>query len=153
MEILIDRKWKKDTYTVGNVYVNGTFFSNSLEDKDRGLSYTMSLEQIAQRKVYGETAIPTGTYEIKMTYSSKFATRAWGRKYQGKVPELLNVKGFSGVRVHPGNFARDTLGCILIGKNSIKGMVTQSASYYYKLLDSYIIPAVDRGEKITLTIK
>lgn len=153
MEILIDRKWKKDTYTVGNVYVNGAFFGNSLEDKDRGLLDTMSVEQIAQKKVYGETAIPTGTYEVKMTYSNKFSARAWGRKYQGKVPELLNVKGFSGVRVHPGNSSKDTLGCILLGKNSVKGMVTQSTSYYYKLLDNYILPAINKKEKVILVIK
>lgn len=153
MEILIDRKWKKDTYTVGNVYVNGAFFGNSLEDKDRGLSDTMSVEQIAQKKVYGETAIPTGTYEVKMTYSNKFSTRAWGRKYQGKVPELLNVKGFSGVRIHPGNSSKDTLGCILLGKNGVKGMVTQSTSYYYKLLDNYILPAINKKEKVILVMK
>lgn len=153
MEILIDRKWKKDTYTIGNLYVNNRFFSNTLEDKDRGLSDSMPLGRIAKAKVYGETAVPTGTYGVRMTYSSKFATRAWARRYNGKVPELLNVKGFSGVRVHPGNTAKDTLGCVLLGKNTAKGMVSQSTSYYYKLLDDYILPAINRNEKIMLTIK
>ena len=153
MEIVVDRRWKRDTYTIGNMYINGKFFSNTLEDKDRGLKDSMTPQDISNLKVYGQTAIPTGTYEVKMTYSNRFNLRAWGKKYDGKVPELVNVKGFGGVRIHPGNKAADTLGCILVGKNSIKGMVTNSQAYYYKLLDNYIVPAVKKGEKITLTIK
>jgi len=153
MEIVVDRRWKRDTYTIGNMYINGKFFSNTLEDKDRDLTSIMTLEEIGEKKVYGQTAIPIGTYEVKMTYSNRFNSRAWGKKYDGKVPELVNVKGFGGVRIHPGNKAADTLGCILVGKNSIKGMVTNSQAYYYKLLDNYIVPAVKKGEKITLTIK
>ena len=153
MNIVIDRKWKKDTYTIGNLYINGVLFSNTLEDKDRCLTSSMTLEEIGKKKIYGQTAIPSGTYEVKMTYSNRFHSRAWGKKYDGKVPELINVKGFGGVRIHPGNKAADTLGCILVGKNSIKGMVTNSQAYYYKLLDNYIVPAVKKGEKITLTIK
>lgn len=153
MNIVIDRKWKKDTYTIGNLYINGVLFSNTLEDKDRGLTSSMTLEEIGKKKIYGQTAIPIGTYEVKMTYSNRFHSRAWGKKYDGKVPELLNVKGFGGVRIHPGNKAADTLGCILVGKNSAVGMVTNSQTYYFKLLDDYIVPAVKKGEKITLTIK
>ena len=153
MNIVIDRKWKKDTYTIGNLYINGVLFSNTLEDKDRCLTSSMTLEEIGKKKIYGQTAIPSGTYEVKMTYSNRFHSRAWGKKYDGKVPELINVKGFGGVRIHPGNKAADTLGCILVGKNSIKGMVTNSQAYYYKLLDNYIVPATKKGEKIILTIK
>ena len=153
MNIVIDRKWKKDTYTIGNLYINGVLFSNTLEDKDRCLTSSMTLEEIGKKKIYGQTAIPSGTYEVKMTYSNRFHSRAWGKKYDGKVPELINVKGFGGVRIHPGNKAADTLGCILVGKNSAVGMVTNSQAYYFKLLDNYIVPAVKKGEKITLTIK
>lgn len=153
MNIVIDRKWKKGSYTIGNLYINGVLFSNTLEDKDRGLASSMTLEEISKKKIYGQTAIPIGTYEVKMTYSNRFNSRAWGKKYNGKVPELINVKGFGGVRIHPGNKAADTLGCILVGKNSIKGMVTNSQAYYYKLLDDYIVPVVKKGEKVTLTIK
>ena len=153
MEIVVDRRWKRDTYTIGNMYINGKFFSNTLEDKDRGLKDSMTPQDISNLKVYGQTAIPTGTYEIKMTYSNRFNSRAWGKKYNGKVPELRNIKGFGGVRIHPFNRASESLGCIAVGKNSIKGMVTNSQAYYYKLLDDYIVPAVKKGEKITLTIK
>lgn len=153
MNIVMNRKWKKDTYTIGKLFINGTFFSNTLEDKDRGLTSSMTLEEINKKKIYGQTAIPSGTYEVKLTYSNRFHSRTWGKKYNGKVPELLNVKGFGGVRVHPGNKVADTLGCILVGKNSAVGMVTNSQTYYFKLLDNYIVPAINKGEKILLTIK
>lgn len=153
MEILVNRKWKKDSYTIGVMYVNGQRFSETLEDKDRGLTDAMSLEETRNRKVYRETAIPAGTYDIKMTYSPKFSQRAWGRRYEGKVPELMSVKGYSGVRIHPMNKPQDTLGCIGVGRNTVKGGITQSTSCYYKLLDNHILPAIKRGEKITITIK
>lgn len=153
MELLLDRKWKKDTYTIGIMYVNGVRFSETVEDKDRGLSDKMPLAEIKAKKVYGKTAIPTGTYEIMMTYSPKFASKAFGKKYGGKVPQMMNVKGYEGVRIHPFNTAEDSYGCVAVGKNSIKGQVTQSTAYYYKLMDNYIMPAVKKGEKITLTIK
>lgn len=153
MEITVDRKYKRDAYTIGKLYVNGKFFSDTLEDKDRGLRSSMTLEEIKKMKVYGQTAIPSGTYEVRMTYSNRFGQRTWARKYEGKVPELLDVRGFGGVRIHPGNKAADTLGCILIGKNSAVGMVTDSQAYYYKLLDDYIVPATKRKEKILITIR
>ena len=106
-----------------------------------------------KRKVYGETAIPTGIYNLKLSYSNKFANRAWGKKYKGQVPELLDVKGFVGIRIHPLNTTEDSLGCIGVGKNSVVGMITNSTEYYYKLMNNYIIPAIKRNEKITIEIK
>ena len=153
MNITVDRKWKKDTYTIGKISIDGKPFADTVEDRDRGLSDSMSLAKIASLKVYGKTAIPTGTYELQMTNSPKFAKRAWAKKYNGKVIQIMNVKGFSGVRIHPLNSAEDSLGCIGVGKNTVKGMVTQSTVYYYKLVDEYIMPAIRRGEKITITIE
>lgn len=153
MEILIDRKYKKDDYTIGIVYINGKYFSESLEDCDRGLKQNMSDTEIKFRKVYGKTAIPTGTYELRMTYSPKFKDRAWGKKYGGKVIQLMNVKGFTGVRVHPLNTAEDSLGCIGVGRNLKKGQILQATEYYYRLLDSYVLPALQKGEGVYITIK
>ena len=153
MELLLDRKWKKDTYTIGIMYVNGQRFSETVEDKDRGLNDKMPLAEIKAKKIYGQTAIPTGTYEIKLTYSPSFANKAFGKKYGGKVPQMMNVKGYEGVRIHPFNTAEESKGCVAVGRNTIKGQVTQSTVYYYKLMDNYIMPAVKRGEKITLTIR
>ena len=153
MEIVVDRRWKRDTYTIGNMYINGKFFSNTLEDKDRGLTSAMTLEEIGKKKIYGQTAIPIGTYEVKMTYSNRLHSRAYAKKYDGKLPELINVKGYEGVRIHPFNKAQETLGCLSVGKNNIKGAVTNATAYFYMLVDNYILPAIKRGEKITITIK
>lgn len=153
MNIVIDRKWKKDTYTIGKMYIDGKVFSDTLEDRDRGLDSTMTPGEIAMKKVYGETAIPKGTYEVRMTHSGRFSSRPWGKRYGGKVPEITNVKGYSGVRIHPLNTAKDSLGCIGVGKNNVKGRISESTAYYYRLLDNHIVPAINRGEKVTLTIK
>jgi len=153
MKILVERKWKKDTYTIGVVSVNGVRFSESVEDKDRGLNSTMSEAYINTRKVYGKTAIPVGTYEVKLTYSPKFGTTAWGKKYGGKVPQIMNVKGFSGIRIHPLNSAEQSYGCLGFGRNLEKGKVLKSTEYYYSLMDKYIMPAAKKGEKIEICIK
>ena len=153
MKIQIDRKWKKDSYTIGIMYIDGVRFSETLEDTDRGLTDSMLETEVKKKKVYGKTAIPSGTYEVKMTYSPKFATRNWGKRYAGKTPQIMNVKGFSGIRIHPGNTPEDSLGCIFPGRNLEKGKVLQSTNYYYKLLDDYILPAIKRKEIISLVVK
>lgn len=153
MELVLDRRWKKDTYTIGEFFINGKKFSETCEDKDRGLNTKMSLKEIKEKKVYGKTAIPTGTYEIKMTYSGKFANRAFAKPYGGKVIEITNVPGYQGVRIHPFNTAESSLGCIAVGRNLQKGKVLQSTAYYLKLVNEYVLPALKKGEKVTLTIK
>ena len=152
MKLFLDRKWKKDTYTIGIMYIDGKRFSDTIEDRDRGLKDSMSESEIKLKKIYGKTAIPSGTYEIKMTYSPKFANRSWAKKYNGKVVEITNVKGYSGVRIHPFNTAADSMGCIAVGRNLAKGKVLESTAYYQKLVDDYIFPALKRGDKVTLTI-
>lgn len=135
MKLLLKRIAKKEKYTIGNLYVDGKFFCNTLEDKDRGLNSQMSLEEIKNKKVYGETAIPTGTYKIDMnTVSSSFKNRAWAKHYNGKIPRLLNVPGYSGVLIHPGNDQNDTLGCILVGRNTQVGKVLDSQNTFHSLM-------------------
>lgn len=153
MKILVERKYKKDKYTIGVMYINGIKFSDTLEDKDRNLTCDMPEYEITSKKVYGQTAIPSGTYKIYMTPSPKFSLRLWAKKYNGKVPQIMNVKGFEGVRIHPFNTAEESLGCIAVGRNLEKGKVLQSTAYYYRLLDNYIVPAIKRGESIEITIK
>lgn len=154
MELLIKRVAKKNEYTIGRLYINGVKFSDTLEDCDRGLTQDMPLDEIKAKKVYGKTAIPTGTYEIDMnTVSPKFKDRSWAKPYGGKLPRLLNVPGYEGILIHPLNSAAESLGCIGVGNNSIKGMITDSSRTFMSLMSKYLLPAKLRGEKITITIE
>lgn len=153
MEVLVDRKYKKDKYSIGYCYVNGQQFSNTMEDRDRGLTQSMSEKAIASKKIYGQTAIPTGRYEMRLSYSPKFASRAWAKKYNGMIPEIMDVPGYSGIRIHPGSTAADTLGCILLGKNTKKGMVTSSQDTFHEFMQKHFLPALKRGERVFITIK
>lgn len=153
MEILLERKYKKASYTIGVLYINGKSFCDTLEDKDRGLQQSMNLAYIKSVKVAGQTAIPTGTYQLGFTYSPKFAKRPWAKKYNGMVVVVPGVKGFEGVRIHPFNDASESLGCIALGENKVKGKVINSQKWYEKFVDEYFLPAWKKGEKITLTIK
>lgn len=149
MKLLLKRIAKRDTYTIGKLYIDGKYFSDTLEDPDRGLTNSMSREQIAKIKVYGETAIPTGTYNIDMnTVSAKFKNRSWASPYKGKIPRLQNVPGYEGVLIHPGTTSKDTLGCILVGKNTSKGMITQSQATFHQLMS-----ILTKGTNITITIE
>lgn len=156
MKLEIDRKWKKETYTIGRLYVDGELFCNTLEDRDRGLKKTDTLLSIKTRKVYGETAIPTGTYGVAMNVTSpKYAAVAWyWQLCQGKMPRLLSVPGFDGILIHPGgsNGPLDTLGCILVGRNTKVGKLTESKATF-KALYERMKKAYDKGEEITIEIK
>ena len=151
MKLKIDRRWPKAGYTIGNLYVSGKKLCNILEDTDRGLLQSMPVGKINQLKTWGKTAIPKGTYKVVLSVSPKFKDRAWGKKYDGLVPEILNVKGFSAVRIHPGNRASDTDGCPLCGDNSAVGRLTNSTKRYYELMD-LLVPAWEKGEEIILEI-
>lgn len=153
MKLLVDRKWKKATYTIGVLYVDGVRFCETLEDKDRGLKQTDSLSYIKTRKVYQETAIPTGVYEVAMNITSpKYSASAWYYKLcQGKVPRLLNVPGWEGVLIHTGNNALQTAGCCLVGRNTKVGQLTESKVTFEKLYKK-MKAAYDKGEKITIEI-
>ena len=156
MKLTIDRKWKKATYTIGRLYVDGLFYCNTLEDKDRGLRQTDPPTYISARKVAGETAIPTGTYGVAMNVTSpKYAGVAWYWKFcQGKMPRLLAVPGFDGILIHPGgsNGPLDTRGCILVGRNTKVGKLTESRACFQELYKT-MKEAADRGESITIEIK
>lgn len=153
MKLTLQRKYPKSNYTIGNLYIDGVFFCNTIEDKVRDLNKDGDLNDAGERKVYGQTAIPYGIYEIDMdTVSPKFKNRDWAKKYGGVVPRLLNVPHFEGVLIHPLNKAEESLGCIGCGRNTIKGQVTQATNTHYKLMDDYLLPAHKRGEKITLEV-
>lgn len=142
MQILINRIAKRQTYTIGKLYIDGKYFCDTLEDTDRALDQSMPINDIKNIKVYGETAIPTGTYPVIIDYSNKFKRR---------MPHILNVPGFSGIRLHSGNTDKDSYGCILVGKNKVVGKVIDSRNTYNKLF-SILNEACKNGE-ITIIIQ
>ena len=142
MNIILNRIAKKAKYTIGKLYINDKYFCDTLEDTDRGLTQSMTEQQIGSKKVYGKTAIPTGTYRIIISYSNKF---------KKQMPLLLNVPGFAGIRIHSGNTEKDSLGCILVGKNKAVGKVLESRDTYSKLFS--ILQEANKKETIKITIK
>lgn len=149
IKLKLQRTFKGVSYTIGKLYLNDKYFCDTLEDTDRGLRSTMSVEEIEKIKVYSQTAIPTGTYKIDMnTVSPKFKDRAWAKPYEGKLPRLINVKGYSGVLIHVGNKPEDTLGCILVGENKVKGQVINSTATFNRLMAE-----LSKDSNIELTIE
>ena len=153
MKLRLIRKYKKETYCIGNLYVDGVWFCNTCEDKDRGLKQTDSLYRISAVKVPAETAIPTGIYKVRIDIvSPKYSSVDWYKQLcDGKMPRIMNVPGFEWILIHPGNSALDSSGCVLCGKNTVKGGLTQSKETF-KALYQKMKKAADNGEQITLEI-
>lgn len=149
MEILVERKWKKPNYTIGVMSIDGKRFCETLEDVDRNLNSSMTVEQIKAIKKPNETAIPTGTYKITLdTFSPRFGNKSFYKKVcGGKLPRILNIKGFDGVLIHCGNTNLDTSGCILVGRNLEVGKVLKSQETFERLY------RILKGNKDNLTIK
>lgn len=152
MKLTLKRIAKKSGYTIGKMYINGKYQCDTIEDADRELKQSMSLEQIKKLKVYGETAIPTGTYKVTLdVVSPKYSKQQFYLTHagNGRVPRLLNVKGFDGVLIHCGNTAQDSLGCILVGENKVVGKVINSRETFKNLYKELL---KDKNN-ITLTIE
>lgn len=134
MKLKLDRFYKGPNYTIGRLYIDGEYFCDTLEDVDRGLLQSMSLEEINSLKMYGETAIPRGTYKITLNIQSpKYKNRNQYKFCKGYLPRLLDVIGYDGILIHIGNYPKDTLGCILVGENKVKGQVINSTATFKKL--------------------
>ena len=141
MKLTLKRIALRSTYTIGRLYVDGNYFCDTLEDTVRDLNKNGKFDN-GEKKVYGKTAIPYGTYEIKWTYSPRF------KKY---TPQLMNVPSFSGIRIHAGNSSTDTEGCLLLGQNKKVGMVLNSRATINKFYPM-IKEACSKG-KVTIEIK
>lgn len=153
MKLTLIRTYKSPQYTIGKLYIEGTYFCDTLEDPDRGLNDSLSLQEIQKLKVYGDTAIPIGTYKFNIdVISPKFQYRSWAKPCGGKLPRLENVKGYEGVLIHVGNTAKDTLGCILVGQNKVKGQVINSTNTFLELYKR-IKKAYNNKEELSITIK
>ena len=155
MELILNRIAKRKGYTIGRLSITplqlprggeseasprgglegGPYFCDTLEPTWRDYRH-------GGRKIKGRSAIPEGRYPVVITYSPKM--KQW-------LPLLVNVPMFSGIRIHAGNTAEDTQGCILVGQNLKKGMVLNSRTWLKRLKDK-IVEAKERGEAVWITV-
>ena len=139
MELLLKRIARRETYTIGHLYIDGRYFCDAIEDKDRGLRQDMQVSVIRSIKRKGVTAIPVGRYRVTLDVrSQKFSQKKYEKNYgfcDGYLPRLINVPGFEGVLIHVGNTAKDTEGCLLVGKNTKVGKVLESRVTFVKLYE------------------
>ncbi len=137
MELTLTRTAKRRTYTIGRLAIDGTYFCDTLEPTRRDIGPGRP-----GRKLPGRTAIPEGRYPVAVTFSPRF--NRW-------LPLLLHVPMFTGVRIHAGNTAEDTAGCILVGRNARPGMVLDSQIWLRRLLKR--LAERPEGEGVWLTVR
>lgn len=135
MELKLNRIFLGSSATIGKLLVNDKHLCDTLEDRVRPEG----------EKVYGKTAIPEGTYEVKLTHSPRF---------KKTLPEILNVPNFSGIRIHTGNSSKDTEGCILVGTwdGEKEDWVGNSRIAFDELM-ALLEEATNNKEKVTITVK
>ena len=151
MKLTLKRIALRGTYTIGRLYINGERFCDTLEDPVRDLNKNGKFDN-GEKKIYGQTAIPYGTYGVTMKVKSpKFSQKAAYAFCGGYLPRLLNVPEFEGILIHIGNYPKDTEGCILVGRNTVVGAVMDSTATF-KELYPILKSASDRGEEITIEI-
>lgn len=153
MEIVVKRVARKSLYTISHFTIDGQYIGDIIEDKDRGLKQSMKLSEILELKVKDKTAIPAGRYQVTLKVRSpKFGSKAYYNNYcKGYLPRLLNVPGFDGILMHRGVDQNSSSGCLILGKNTVIGKVTDSKEIFekaYKLMKK----ASDKGEEIWITI-
>jgi len=142
MDLVLTRRTFTEHSTIGDLTRDGERLCVVLEDCDRGLEQGWNREQIARAKLPGRTAIPSGRYLVVVT---------WSPRFQRPLPLLLDVPGYEGVRVHPGNTEHDTEGCLLPGLLEGPDRVDRSRDAF-GLLYPLISAACSKGERVVLTI-
>lgn len=153
MELKLKRIALKKEYTIGRLYIDGKYFCDTLEDTVRDLNKNGKLDN-GEKKIAGLTAIPYGKYEVTLKVRSPRYSKI--QKYMdfcgGYMPRLLKVLDFEGILIHPGNTAKDTDGCVLVGKNTVVGKLTDSFNTWKKLY--LLMKSVSaKGEKTFITIE
>lgn len=143
MELRLKRKFKGEKYTIGDLYIDGDFFCNTMEDTVRNLTekcpYTPKWQPCkCKEKVYARTAIPAGTYKVTLGESPKF----------GRIlPIVHNVPHFLGILIHTGQTEENSAGCIIVGKNTVKGKVL-----YSKVTMAALMEKLEKAGNITIEI-
>ena len=137
MKLILERKYLKNDYTIGNLYINDLWFCNTLEDKVRIKNCN------CKQKKKGMTAVPEGQYKVEML---------WWEKHKDYYPHLKDVPCFEGILIHSGNDETDTEGCILVGYNKVVGGLIESRMTYLRL-QGLCLMAIKQGEEITIEIK
>lgn len=136
MDLNLKRIARKAKYTIGKLYIDGQYFCDTIEDTDRGMKQSDAYATNKRKKVKGETAIPTGRYQVTLgVQSERFKNKSQYKFCDGYLPRLINVPCFEGVLIHIGNTERDTEGCILVGENKVVGKVINSTQTFLKLYD------------------
>lgn len=152
MKLLLKRIANKADYTIGKLFIDNVYFCDTIEDKNRGLNSNMSLDYIKKIKVANKTAIPTGTYNITLNViSPKFGSKDFYIKNAngGRLPRLLNIKGFDGILIHVGVDQNSSSGCIIVGQNKVVGKIINSKETFIKLYKKL----QESKDEITITIE
>ena len=152
MKLLLKRIALRPTYTIGRLLIDGERFCDTLEDKVRDTNKDGDLLDEGEGKVYAQTAIPYGTYDVTLNVQSpKYSTRKQYEFCKGYLPRLLDVPHFEGILIHIGNKPEDSAGCILVGENKVVGGLINSTATFTRLYGR-LKAAADRGEKIEIEI-
>lgn len=149
MKLVLNRILKTNDYTIGELNVDGTYLCDTIEDRVRPLPETCpntpkGIGCKCKEKVYGKTAVPAGTYKVKLGYSNRF---------KRVLPQVLSVPHFIGILIHTGNSNKDTEGCIIVGTwdGKTENWVSNSRVAFNKLMP-LLQAATDKKEEITITI-
>lgn len=126
LNLRLERFYLGNSYTVGRLSIGEKYLCHTLEDITRDLNKDGDLDDPGETKIFGETSIPYGRYRVEVSYSPKF---------RRLLPAVLGVWGFVGIRIHRGRYPSHTSGCILVGRNNIKGQLTNSEYYETTLTD------------------
>ena len=152
MKLQLTRIALRPTYTIGRLLIDGERFCDTLEDKVRDTNKDGDLLDEGEQKVYGQTAIPYGTYGVTLNVQSpKYSKRKAYDFCKGYLPRLLDVPHFEGILIHIGNKPEDSAGCILVRENKVVGGLINSTATFTRLYGR-LKAAADRGEKIEIEI-
>ena len=143
MELKLVRETYTKNSTIGVLRINGTFFCYTLEDFCRDINRDGDLDDDGEEKVYGQTCIPAGRYQVIINMSERF---------KKMMPLILNVPGFMGIRIHNGNIPKHTHGCPLVGSTKKVDFVGNSVDTFDKLMLRLKL-GVKKDEKIWITIE